>query len=84
MHKKTATVEHFERLVAIHDKDEDLESLRDLPMEERARRNDLVCRAAMSLERDKALNGLPPSEPTPWPASTWEHLRRHAADARRK
>jgi hypothetical protein len=44
-----------------------------MTMKERGRRIAAACRLAKSIERSKI--GHPPSQPAPWPESTWEFLR---------
>lgn len=83
MHNKTSAVEHFERLAEIHQTEEDLRELREMPLDRRLWMIEAVCTAAMECERAKPLNGIAPTEPQPWPQSTYELLRRHAANARR-
>jgi len=63
---------------ALQQTEEDIEALRALTMQERLRMFESVCRTAMEFEAVKIANGLPASEPTPWPASTRELLRRFA------
>jgi hypothetical protein len=65
------------------EKAEDLMRLRALTMEDRSAMIESACAAAMEIERGRIASGLPPSTPAPWPASTWEFLRRHAARVRR-
>jgi hypothetical protein len=56
--------------------------LRAMSMKERSRLLELACEAAAELQRSRLAAGLPAAEPAPWPASTWEFLRRHAARVR--
>ncbi|MBN2217507.1 MAG: hypothetical protein JW719_09030 [Pirellulales bacterium] len=67
--------------VSAHDaaSDEDYERLRALSMAERAAMLESACAAAIEIVRSRQAAGLPPIEPDPWPASTWEFLRKHAA-----
>jgi len=60
----------------------DLVRLRSLSMAERARLIQSACAAAALIRRSRLAAGLPPGEPDPWPASTWEFLRKHAAGVR--
>lgn len=83
MQSKTAVVKQFERLAAMHQTEEDLRELRDMPLERRLWMIEAVCAAAMECERAKPHNGIAPTEPQPWPQSTRELLRRYAANARR-
>jgi len=59
----------------------DLVRLRALTVKERARLIQSACAAAAVIRRSRLAAGLPPGEPDPWPASTWEFLRKHAAGA---
>jgi len=61
----------------------DDESLRTMSMAERGRRLAAACRLAASVERSKTKSGMPPSQPEPWPDSTWEFLRKHAPNGRK-
>ncbi|MHB1036155.1 MAG: hypothetical protein ACYC35_17310 [Pirellulales bacterium] len=58
--------------------------LRTLSMRERGRLIELACQAADALRRSRLAAGLPDIEPDPWPASTWEFLKKHAARFREK
>ena len=60
----------------------DLVRLRALSLAERGRLIQSACAAAAAIRRSRLAAGLPPVEPDPWPASTWEFLRKHAAAAR--
>jgi hypothetical protein len=60
----------------------DLVRLRGLSLEERGRLIQSACAAAAVIRRSRLAAGLPPAEPDPWPASTWEFLRKHAAGVR--
>lgn len=51
-------------------------------MAERSRLIEAACRAAAIVLRDRAAAGAAPVKPVPWPRSTWEFLRRHAARVR--
>lgn len=59
--------------------DDDYARLRALSMAERAAMLESACAAAVEIVRSRQAAGLPPVEPAPWPASTWEFLRKHAA-----
>jgi hypothetical protein len=67
---------------AAKESERNIEELRAMSMEERGRRLAAACRLSAAIERSKIEMGLPPSEPAPWPASTWEFLKKHAAHAR--
>jgi hypothetical protein len=53
-----------------------------MSMAERSRLIEAACRAAAIVLRDRAAAGATPVQPVPWPQSTWEFLRRHAAGVR--
>jgi hypothetical protein len=62
--------------------DEEMARLRSLDPSQRSALIESACRAAMAIERSRLAAGLPPSEPAPWPPSTWEYLRKWAASVR--
>jgi hypothetical protein len=57
----------------------ELARLRGLSLHERGVLLASACEAASAIERSRLAAGLPPSEPAPWPPSTWEFLKKHAA-----
>jgi hypothetical protein len=61
---------------------EDLVHLRSLSMQERSTLLASACAAAAAIQRSRIAAGLGEAKPAPWPDSTWEFLRKHAADAR--
>lgn len=63
-------------------REEDFARWRGLSMRERAALIEQACEAAATTERDRIAAGLPAVKPAPWPASTWEFLRKHAARVR--
>jgi len=63
-------------------KADDFLRLRSLSMAQRSALLESACEAAAIIERSRIAAGLPPVEPAPWPASTWEFLKRHAARVR--
>ena len=69
-----------ETLAFMIETEADLQKQRSLSLEERGRILGAVCRAAARLERSRLANGFPPSQPVPWPESTWEFLRRSMSD----
>jgi hypothetical protein len=71
------TTEAFSALKA-----SDLARLRTLTMSERWALIESACETAAVLARSRAAAGLPPIQPDPWPESTWEFLRKHAARVR--
>jgi hypothetical protein len=62
--------------------DADIARLRALSMQERSRLIESACESAAEVYRSRLAAGLPDVEPAPWPASTWEFLRKHAARVR--
>jgi hypothetical protein len=60
----------------------ELERLRSLSMKQRGEMLIAACRAAAALYESRMAAGLPPEEPAPWPASTWEFLKKNAAKFR--
>jgi hypothetical protein len=58
---------------------EDILRLRSLTMRERSALIESACEAAAIVLRSRIAAGLPRGEPAPWPASTWDFLKRHAA-----
>jgi hypothetical protein len=61
---------------------EDIVSLRSLSMRERGHQIEAACEAAAVIYRSRLAAGLPAVERDPWPASTWEFFRKHAARVR--
>jgi hypothetical protein len=61
---------------------EDVARLRAMSIAERARMIESACRAAAVALQERAAAGAPPVKPIPWPQSTWEFLRTHAARVR--
>ncbi len=59
----------------------DIEHLRTLSDCERGAMLAAACRAAAKLEESRVKAGLPPVLPDSWPPSTWDLLRKHAANA---
>lgn len=57
--------------------------LRSLSIEQKIHILDAACVAAEEIERGRLGAGMPPAQPAPWPDSTSEFLRRHAADVQR-
>ena len=74
----------MDRLIKAHEevRGEDIARLRMLSMRERGELIASACRAAAVFYRSRLAAGLPDVEPAPWPASTWEFLKRHAARVR--
>ena len=61
----------------------DDERLRTASLDERGEMIRQACQAAAEIEVGRIRSGLPPTTPAPWPSSTWEFLREHAAHVRR-
>ena len=62
--------------------DRDTERLRALGLGERGVLIESACEAAAVINLSRLGAGLPAVEPAPWPPSTWEFLREHAARVR--
>jgi len=60
----------------------DIARLRGLSMRERSQLIESACKAAAIIHRSRIAAGLPGIERDPWPQSTWEFLRKHAARVR--
>lgn len=60
----------------------DLERLRRLSLDERAKLLAAACRTAAEIEASRLKMGLPPTQPAPWPESTWKFLAEAARRAR--
>lgn len=63
---------------------ERVELLRSLSLAERGELVISACRAAAQIEQGRLDSGLPPSQPAPWPESTWQLLRRYAPNGQRR
>jgi hypothetical protein len=50
----------------------DIERLRKLSLKERGELLMAACRAAAEIEASRHRMGLPPTQPAPWPDSTWK------------
>ncbi|MBI1900595.1 MAG: hypothetical protein HYS13_05735 [Planctomycetia bacterium] len=61
----------------------ELEKLRAMSIEERGRMIQAACRAAWEIHCSRIRAGLPPIPPDPWPESTIEFMRKHAAKFRK-
>jgi hypothetical protein len=57
----------------------DIARLRGLSVRERSVLIELACESAALINRSRLAAGLPAVGPAPWPPSTWEFLRKHAA-----
>jgi hypothetical protein len=75
----------IEELIKAHGAASDLDAmqLRTLGPRERGILIESACEAAAAINRSRLATGLPPVEPAPWPPSTWEFLRKHAARVRK-
>jgi hypothetical protein len=74
-------MEADERQIEAHQnaQHQDLARLRTLSMTERGRLIAQACEAAAAIQRSRRAAGLPDVQPDPWPQSTWDFLRKHAA-----
>ena len=61
----------------------EIERLRKLTDRERGEEIAAVCRAAAAILEGRRKSGLPPPIRHAWPASTWEYLRKCAANGKR-
>ena len=61
---------------------EELVRLRTLSVRQRAELIASACEAAAAIRRSRLAAGLGEIEPAPWPASTWQFLKEHAARVR--
>jgi hypothetical protein len=61
---------------------DDIAWLRSLTPSQRSALLESACAAAAAIRRSRLEAGLADVEPAPWPESTWEFLRKHAARAR--
>lgn len=64
--------------------DEQIELFRSLSLDERGQMIIAACRAAVQIEQGRVASGLPPSQPAPWPDSTWELLKRYAPNGQQR
>jgi hypothetical protein len=58
---------------------QDAALLRTLGPRERGALIELACETAAANNRSRLVAGLPAAEPAPWPSSTRDFLRKHAA-----
>lgn len=70
-------------LTSVPDFSSVIEAKRDLSplpaeMDHRGQNLATACRGAAAMERSRIAAGLSPSEPAPWPDSTWDFLARQA------
>jgi hypothetical protein len=61
---------------------QDIARLRSLTIRQRAELIESACEAAAVIQRSRRAAGLGEIEPAPWPASTWQFLKEHAARVR--
>lgn len=78
---KTTAVRQFEALAAFLESIDDLGHWQSRTPAERGQALVDLCDEAADIEQSKRKLGLPVILPESWPQSTWEHLRRHAANA---
>ena len=77
----TETVRQFEALVAILEAIENLSQWQSRTPAERGQAVVDLCVEVAEIEQSKRKLGLPILPRESWPQSTWELLRRHAANA---
>lgn len=63
-------------------RDVDASRLRALSLRERSELIEAACEAAAVIYRSRLASGLPDVQPAPWPESTWQFFRKHAARVR--
>jgi hypothetical protein len=68
----------------IAEQEADLARLRTLSLDKRGELIALACQAATAVERGRMASGLGPSQPVPWPESTWMLLRKYAPDGQQR
>lgn len=61
----------------------DLDRLRQLSVDERGNLLAIACNDAAEIEASRIKMGMPPSQPVPWPESTWKFLAEAARRVRR-
>jgi hypothetical protein len=61
---------------------QEVERLRALSVRQRAELIESACETAAAIRRGRLAAGLGEIEPAPWPASTWQFLKEHAARVR--
>lgn len=61
---------------------DEIESLRAMSLAERGRLVAIACRSASRLAQSRKRAGFAEPQPEPWPQSTWDFLRSHAAHDR--
>jgi hypothetical protein len=73
--------EAMQKLVEAHAKldDADIVRLRAMSLRERSALIESACEAAAVAYQSRLAAGLGNVEPAPWPASTWEFLKKHAS-----
>ena len=64
--------------------EDETSTLRTLSLDERGELIVSACRAAAGVEGGRTASGLRPSQPVPWPESTWAFLRRYAPDGQQR
>jgi hypothetical protein len=76
----------FEAAMAAHEAAhrEELLRLRTLSTGERGRQLEAACEDAAEILRSRRAMGLADPQPAPWPASTWEFLRKDALNVRQR
>jgi hypothetical protein len=77
-HESAAVIEDLVKAVEAA-AEREIARLGGLSLHERGLLLASACEAAAQIERSRLAAGLPPSRPAPWPPSTWEFLKKHAA-----
>jgi len=60
----------------------DVDRLRQLTVKERGELLAIACHDAAEIEASRIKMGMPPSQPVPWPESTWHFLAEAARRVR--
>jgi hypothetical protein len=82
--KKATSQIRDQMIIAEHEQTAlEFERLRGLTDRERGEMILSACRSAAMIHAGRLKSGLLPATPDPWPASTWEFLRKHAPNAKR-
>ena len=80
-HESAAILDELIKTHAAED-DREVARLRALSPNERGFLIESACEAAAAIHLSRLGAGLPAVEPAPWPPSTWDFLREHAARVR--
>jgi hypothetical protein len=62
----------------------ELKCVQKIPLKERGELLTIACQDAAAIEASRIQMGLPPSQPAPWPDSTWKFLAEAAQRVRQE